>query len=462
MDILGYSPEEMIGHSPFDFMSSEEEVKRVSLEFQEILKKKKRFISLENYNLTKSGKTICVLTSGVPIFDEKGDLIGYRGLDVNITNQKKAERAILQAARLSAVGELAAAVAHDFNNALQGIVGYSELALEQEMPADLREYFELINKFSDDAAARIRQLQRFAGNTENSVEYQTVSINLILDDAIEQTKNLWKTEAERDGYTIKIKKDFQESLFTLGLFTELRTVLFNVIKNAVQAMPSGGTLSFKTRKTSEDRVCICVSDTGTGMSRESRERIFEPFYSTNGSLGRGLGMAGAYSIIKEHKGEISVKSSSMRNGTVIEILLSYVEKSNFIKEEKTFAIISDLRILWVDDERTIRKLLKKAFKRIPCSLDLADGGTKALELLSKNKYDLLITDIGMPEMSGWQLLDKVKKKYPKLKLAIATGWGNSITVEKQKFYNLGCVLTKPFSMEDIRKLLLEISQLNGS
>lgn len=393
----------------------------------------------------------------VPGFEETWGKVLVSILD--ITQRKQAEKAVIENQRLSAIGEMASSAAHDFNNSLQTIFGNLELALlNQYIPDNVRNYLEIIKTAASDAATRVQLLQRFGGNKQLSSTYEIVDLNQIIDDVIIQSRPIWKDNAEKSGINIKIERLFTPAVKVAGNDGELRSVVFNLIKNSVEAMPAGGTISIKTNVES-GFAKISLTDSGIGMPPEVQARIFQPFFTTKGfELGRGLGMSGAYSIIKEHGGSINIIKSVPGEGTTIEIkipqaLASTPEKS---KPEIGKAFDGKAHILWVDDDKMIRELALNIITALGHSGDVAQSGDEALVLLDQNNYDLVITDIGMPGMSGWELASKIREKFSgKMKVAVQTGWGDQINDEKKKEFGVGYVLTKPFKVNQVKVLINE-------
>lgn len=378
---------------------------------------------------------------------------------LDITDRKRAERMIIENQRLTAIGEMSSAVAHDFNNSLQTIFGNLELALlNSNLHPDVRKYLETIKTSATDAATRVQLLQRFGGKKQAATHYSYVDINKIIDEVIIQSRPLWKDLAERQGIEISIIKNLMDDGIIYGNDGELRSVLYNIVKNSIEAMPFGGYISFETLLVDEN-VNIIISDNGQGMTEESRKRIFQPFYTTKGfELGRGLGMSGAYTIIQEHKGNIEVIDSNPEKGTTLQISLPKTKFENIEKEEKSFyKSQNNISILWVDDDNMIKELAENILKVLGYIGDSSGSGKEALELIEKKHYDLVVTDIGMPGMSGWELAEIIKEKYSgKIKVAVQTGWGDQIDEEIKKQFGIVGVLAKPFKVEQIKKLISDI------
>lgn len=398
--------------------------------------------------------------NGSPVLDQKGKPNKWVGGISDITERRRAEEAVIQAQRLSAIGELASGVAHDFNNSLQGIFGNTDLALLEIISPEVRNYLETIKKSASDAASRIQQLQRFSGKGKGQDNYENIDFNSMVETVVLQTRPLWKDECEKSGIIIEIEKNYsQRDLYVYANAGELRSVFYNLVKNSVQAMPEGGRLTFETGE-SEDSVYLILTDTGTGMDKEIKTRIFQPFFTTKGfEQGKGLGMSTSYAIIKEHGGEICVKESAPGKGTSIEIRLPFSKRPEEASDETdSFDYEGSARVLWVDDEEIIRSMVKNLLESLNHSADVAASGEEALSLLESNQYDLMITDIGMPKMSGWQLAKRIKGKYPEMKVAVVTGWGAYMTNEEKEKYDVGYVLGKPINIKQLKNLVGEVLQ----
>ncbi len=379
----------------------------------------------------------------------------------DITEKKKTEEAMLKSQRLGAIGEMASAVAHDFNNSLQSIFGNLELAtMFQKLPEELRQYLHSMKTAAEDAATRVQLLQRFGGKKQSRSVYGLVDMNQVVQDVILQSRPLWKDQAEKNGIVITIETTPGSIPPVTGNEGELRSVLYNIVKNSTEAMPEGGSIRISTDMDGgmvQTRVC----DNGSGMSDEVASRIFQPLFSTKGfEAGRGFGMSGAYSIIQEHKGQITVKQSKPGKGTCIEILLpkSAAEKKSLPEEKAEDTEARRLRILWVEDDASIRNLATKYLQILKQDGDFAATGQEALEYLAGNSYDLVISDIGMPEMNGWQLAEIIREKFDgKLRITLISGWAAQIDDDEKDKYNIYSILGKPIRLEQLRELIRQVT-----
>ena len=334
-------------------------------------------------------------SSAIQTKDINGKVYGYTGTARDITERKQLQKALIEAERLSAIGEMSSGVAHDFNNSLQIIIGNLEVALfDPSVPRETVELIEVAKKSANDAASRVQQVQRFA-QVNKETNYSSININTLLDQAVCQSKPLWRDEAQKRGLQISFQKSYGKLVVIDGEEGELSSALYNIIKNAIEAMPNGGEVIIETGIV-EKKVFIRLSDNGIGMSEDTKLRIFQPFFSTKGfKLGKGLGMSGAYSIIRDHGGSIAVINTALGKGTTIEILLPVGE----LKKEQVAEVLfnsNDLtsaRVLWVDDEESIREMGKMFMKRLGHSASFAGSGIEAIEILKNNQYDWQVPHI---------------------------------------------------------------------
>jgi len=459
---LGYTKEELIGKT----------VKEVNPQAtDEVMKhvwdclRKNGFYSHESLHHRKDGSKFPVEV--VSTYVNFGGSEYNCGFARDITDRKQAEKALIENQRLSAIGEMTSSIAHDFNNSLQSIYGSVELTLlNPNLPEDTIEYLKTIRTSASDAAKRIQQIQRFGGKKHQLNQYFPVDINTLITDVINQTRPLWKDDAEKKGILFSFKMRYNKVPKILGNDGELRTAFYNIIKNSIESMPDGGILTIEIDEKT-DGVFVIFTDTGIGMNEENRERIFQPFYTTKGfDVGRGLGMSGVYSIINEHAGKISVLNTAPGKGTSIEIVFPFLKEQEKIIEKEIKGNLSDikssLKVLWVEDDELIRMNAGLILKMIGHYVDTASSGKEALEYLEKNIYDIVFTDIGMPVMNGWQLADKINEKGKgKTKVTVVSGWGAEIDDAKKKQHGVEYVLGKPFTLEQLEKLLGEVVQLNS-
>lgn len=455
---LGYK-QGAIGHTLKDWLDLILPEDRPSLDDAVILHKKSvKPIQYTYRVMCKDGTIRYWYDNGSPILNTDGTPRKWVGGISDITEQKKAEEALVQAQRLSAIGEVASGVAHDFNNALQGIIGNIELALLEPFSAELRDYLETIRQSAHDAASRIQQLQRFTGEGKEQNNYVSENLNQIADAVVLQTRPLWKDESEKAGIAIEIDKRLtKHEIVVHANAGELRSALYNLFKNSIQAMPSGGRLTIETGKSGSNAFVI-ISDTGAGMDDETKAKIFQPFFTTKGfEFGKGLGLSIANAIIKEHRGELNIKESAPGRGTSIEITLPLLKAAEPGTDNSAVPDFEgSAKVLWVEDEALIRLQGQKILEKLNHRVSTAATGEEALDHLQNCKFDILVTDVGMPNMSGWQLVEKIKGKYPDMKVAVVTGWGADVFKEEKVKYAIDYFLGKPIHMEQLKRIVGEV------
>lgn len=454
-DLCGYSDREIGAMKlPFSNCSREDEEKAL-LAVAKALDEGAARAELEL--ISKSGCQVPMEFHMSTLNSEDGEPEYLIAVGRDVTERKKAQAAILQNQRLGVIGEMAAAIAHDFNNSLQIILGNLELISRGNgLSEPIRRRLETIRRVSDDAAARVQMIQRMGGKREGRYGYTRIDIASLLRDVVVSTRPLWKDSMEKDGQVIRLVTDFQEGLEVNGSPGELRAAFHNVIKNSVEAMPEGGEILI-TSECQGDFVRVTVKDNGRGMDEETRQRVFQPFFSTKGfELGRGLGLSGAYTILNEHGGQISIEDSRPGGGTVVEIRIPGCGDACEKRENNDVpgSGPKGLGILWVDDEAMIREVAQEMVALLDCRADFARDGVQAMDLLRRNQYDLVITDVGMPGMNGLELAWKVRElNGRRVKIAMVTGWGDDmgeIDTQKPLF---DFFLQKPVTIEQIQTLV---------
>src|SRR5205085_5738898 len=372
-----------------------------------------------------------------------------------IVEQERIREQYSQIEKMSALGELASGVAHDFNNTLAGILGRAQLLLTTNDAEKLEAGLKIIIKTAKDGAKTIKRIQDFA-RQRRAHDFQPVSVDQLLLDVSEITRPRWKDRAEAANVHISLELQIRSNGLVLGDESELREVLVNMVFNAVDAMPQGGTLTLATRDV-DGQVEISVSDTGTGMSDDVRSRIFNPFFTTKGKTGMGLGLAVSYGIIRRHDGTIEAESEVGRGTTVRIKLLTAHGTSKVMRgtADLTAPITvappasQRARVLAADDEEHVRELLRDILARDGHEVVLAQTGHEALARCNETEFDGVFTDLGLPGMSGWELARALRERYARLPLAVVTGWGEAVGSHEQAAAGADWVVTKPFTVEQI-------------
>lgn len=316
-EILGYTPAEMIGKTPFDFMP-DDEVKAVQEESRQIVSKRQAFKNWENWNLTKAGQRICVITSGVPVLDEQGNLIGYRGTDTDITRRKQAETTIQE--NLARLGELNATkdkffsiISHDLKNPFNAIIGFSNILAEQVKEKNyegIGKYAEIIQNSSQRAMDLLLNLLEWSRLQTGTIEFKPEKIAIA--ELINVAIDLFKETAQQKS--IIISKKILQDIHVVADRAMISTILRNLISNAVKFTDAGGKIVVSAEQ-NQYEMKVAVSDTGVGINKENLNKLFriEENYSTEGTLkekGTGLGLILCKEFVEKHGGKIWVESNT--------------------------------------------------------------------------------------------------------------------------------------------------------
>jgi len=365
------------------------------------------------------------------------------------------QRQIVQQERLRAFGEMAGGVCHDFNNALMSIIGYSELLLQDTTLADdrelLRHYLKTINTAGRDASHVVSRLRDFYRPREESDVFATVDLNDLIEEVVPLTKPKWHDHALETGREIRIDLELLKVPPVLANGAELREILMNLVFNAVDAMPQGGTITLRTM-TFEEGVRIEVADTGMGMTEEVRHRCLEPFFSTKGEHGTGLGLAMAFGIIRRHDGTLEIDSAP-GSGTTFRLTLPCHHSVAEEDDEARLTLDRSLRVLVVDDEPSARDVVSQYLRSDGHRVLTAAGGREAMQRIMSEEVDLVITDQGMPGMDGLQLAGEVRRVAPEKSIILLTGFAPGTEQQPQ---TVDWILRKPLVCEELRGALRRV------
>jgi len=379
------------------------------------------------------------------------------GLEKALRELKTTQQQIIQQERMRALGEMASGVAHDFNNALTPILGYTDLILsrEGEIDQEIIDNLKTIRIAASDAGNVVRRLREFYRSTAlGDHEFRKLDLNDLIRQTVVLTQPRWRQQAQSNGIMIEVETTLEPQAPPIsGDASALREMLTNLIFNSVDAMPSGGVLTLSTQRTGKD-VVLKVSDTGTGMSKETRQHCLEPFFSTKGERGTGLGLSMVIGIVQRHHGVLDLQSKP-GEGTTFIISLPVAEESAPAApaslEADNAAPHPALRLLVVDDEPPIRALLAAVLKGDGHNVVLANEGQNALSLFKEELFDLVITDKAMPEMNGDQLAKAIKAVSPRMPIILLTGFGEFI--EAASIPDVDVLASKPFTLESLRQAI---------
>lgn len=372
---------------------------------------------------------------------------------------REAREVIRRQERLRALGQLASGVAHDFNNALGMIVGFSELLLADaralDNPDEARKTVRLIHSAAMGASAVVSRLRELYRPRDDEQALQPVQLNDVIAQAISLTQPRWRDQAQAAGRQIRVETELQTIPTVDGLPSELREALSNLILNATDAMPDGGTLTIRSR-VEDDRVVVEVSDTGVGIPPDIQARIFEPFFTTKGDRGTGLGLGLVKGIVDRHSGEIEV-ASTPGQGTTFTIRLplgiSTVGQAAPVAEAPRHR----LRVLLAEDEPALRRIVSSYLQIDGHRVVAVADGRLAVEALGTDTFDLIITDRAMPGMNGDQLAAEVEQRSPQIPVIMLTGLGHLMHETGELPPGIDLVLAKPVTLADFRAAVARVT-----
>lgn len=447
----GYKLEELVGQHYLDIVlpADRERIKEV---FESALR---GVPQTEEIRYTgRDGNLYYSLVDKAPLIVD-GRTTGVLGIARDITEQKQERERAAQADKLRAMGQLASGVAHDFNNALAAILGRVQLVRRNVKDESLAHNLNIIQTAAEDAAATVRRIQTFARQSATE-EFELLAVDSLLRDAAEITRTHWENEARARGLQYEVALELQPEVYTLGTASELREVFVNLIVNAVDAMPQGGRLSISCTKT-EEHVRLLFKDTGTGMTEEVRARIFEPFYTTKGVHGTGLGLSVSYGIIERHHGRISAESEP-GVGTTFEIALPFAAPTSQAAKtgESITRETASFSMLVIDDETFVRETLGEMLQVLSHKVVMAESGHKALQILATQSFDMIFTDLSMPEMDGWEVAREIRRRRLETPIVLVTGYGKGTTPPAGEENLINGVIGKPFDFTQIEETIYRV------
>ena len=393
------------------------------------------------------GRVRCMDAHTSPLWSD-GNITGLMVFMSDITERKLAQARAARSDKLRALGELAAGVAHNLNNSLTVIPGRAQLLLMRSAEAGNKKSLEIITQAVGDCSQTLRRLLDFS-RRESTRHPMPVDLSELISSSVEIARPKWQaSSAERTGM-VEVRVDTPAPVFALGDSAELREVVLNLIFNAVDAMPNGGTIEAGTRVEGKT-AGFWIADTGGGIPAEVMARIFEPFYTTKGERGTGLGLSASHGIIENHSGEINVISEPGK-GTRFEVTLPLHEahSSEAAVPVAQTGSTQPARVLVVEDEEKVRVLLNEAFRAEGHEVTEATTGAEALKFLDKSEFDLMVCDLGLPELSGLHVARWVKEFRPDLPVIIATGFAEMIAEEDYQKARIDDVIRKPYSLADV-------------
>jgi signal transduction histidine kinase/DNA-binding response OmpR family regulator len=361
-------------------------------------------------------------------------------------NLERSQSSLVKTERLRALGEMAAGVAHDFNNLLSVILGRTELMLRRVGEPETMRDLDAVRRAAQDGADTVRRIQEFT-RTRRTRAFERVDLAEVAREVVELTRPRWELEAQAKGVTYEFGVDGVAPPVA-GRPEELREVLTNLITNAVDAMPAGGVCRLRVH-VDGDWAVMTVSDTGVGMPEEMRLRVFEPFFTSKGPRGTGLGLAVSWGIVTRHGGTIDVDSAPGRGTTFrLRLPIPVTLPDAVVGVPMTFAP-RPARLLLIEDEPEVQAVLAEMLREAGYGVAVARDGTAGIEHCEREAVDLVLSDISMPGISGWDVAARLRARYPLIPIGFVTGWGDQLDPERLARAGVDFVVAKPFQAYDI-------------
>jgi len=394
----------------------------------------------------------------------------YGALQQAYDDLRQTQQTVLQQERLRALGQMASGIAHDINNAISPVSLYTESLLEREpnLSERARGYLGTIQRAIEDVARTVSRMREFYREREAQLTLERVELNRAIRQAAELTRPRWSDLPQQRGLMIDLKLDLTETLpEIMGAENEIRDALTNLIFNAVDAMPGGGTLSLRTFKVgvaeTGERSVLEVRDTGIGMDEETRRRCLEPFYTTKGERGTGLGLAMVYGMAARHSAELEIESMVGR-GTAVRVsfpAMSGSLVSNVSAPDAPRGPARCLRILLVDDDPLLIQSLRDTLQEEGHEITVTPGGQAGIEAFTAahaglEPFDVVVTDLGMPYIDGRKVAAAVKALAPATPVILLTGWGQRMIASQERPAHVDRVLSKPPRLSELRASLSEL------
>jgi PAS domain S-box-containing protein len=420
------------------------------------------YAQIEQSGGTREFETTIVHRQGEPrglavtlslLRDEKGRLQRVLMVGWDLTQRKAMEAELCQAQKIHAVSQLASGVAHEINNNLAVILGYSEflLSASESFGDGIRQALSAIQEQSVECANTVRRIQLFSRSVPRSL-FSSFSVNDVVREVIKQTELVWKDQPQQSGIDIRVETDLADLPPIYGYDAGLKEAFTSLVSNAVDALPQGGVISFKTRECG-DEVVIEVRDNGVGIAPVHLNRIFDAFFTTKGPASSGLGLSIAYNLITQQEGKISVNSQEGK-GTTFTIRLPYITGpvSNHVYQDQP-ARRRILSVPVVDDEPLVAEVFRTFLGAFGHRVVVCLSGANALEVFQQEDFDLALIDLGMPKMDGWEVARQMNQLRPDFPIIVATGWDVSLEDARDRRVRVNAILKKPFGMQELSQAI---------
>jgi len=406
----------------------------------------------------------------------------YSALQQAYDDLRQTQKAVMQQERLLALGQMASGIAHDINNAISPVALYTESLLEKEpgLSPRTRSCLEMIQRSVDDVGRTVARMREFYRQREPQLMLVPVDLNLLVSQVVDLTRARWSDMAQQRGIAIEVRTDLVPDLpAIMGADNEIREALINLIFNAVDAMPDGGPLTLRTRVAEEKGphsaesparkfAQVEVRDAGIGMDEDTRRRCLEPFFTTKGERGTGLGLAMVYGTMQRHSADIEIESAAGKGTTMrLSFAIPTTPAVAAAASAAAGAVPPPLRILVVDDDPLVLKSLRDALEGDGHGVTTADGGQAGIDAFlaaqtQDNPFPVVITDLGMPYVDGRKVSSAVKTAAPGTTVLMLTGWGQRLVADGDIPPHVDRVLSKPPKLRELREALAQFAGVQAA
>ncbi|NQT82934.1 response regulator, partial [bacterium] len=377
----------------------------------------------------------------------------YTALQAAYADLKTAQDAMVKAEKYRAIGELSAGVAHDFNNALSIILGRAQFLMSLTEDKPVLKGLKSIENASRDAANIVKRMQEFS-KAVTQKPYSRIDVNEMVRQVLDIVEPRWRKLAEVEGLLLKVVHRLQKVQPISGDAGELREALTNILFNAIDAMPTGGKLSIRTGVRG-DSVFVEVKDTGVGMPPEVQKKVFQPFFTTK-SDGMGLGLSLVYGTVKRHNGDIQLETQPNEGTSVTLLFPTDLSVSEVRESSEPAPIVRKAIVLIVDDNREVTSTLRQMLESASHEVTAVTDGQKGISKYQESKFDIVITDIGMPGLSGWDVSKAIKAYDPDARIILITAWGAQLDQARIKECGASIVIHKPFEKNKILSAIKDL------
>jgi len=461
--VFEYSSEEARGLSFYDLVHKEDRKKIVDC-IKGAFAGRREFLEGYEFRIkTKSGQIKDIQLNAKMDYDESGEVTLFEGVVRDITGRKEFEQKLFQIDKLNALGLQSSGIAHDFNNILGIILGYLDIVKmgikgEDEKVLDS---LNIIEKAARDGAEIVDKIQQFSRiKKEHENVEKLIDLVEIIDEALKFTMPRWKTEAQSKGVEYEVvKHNFTTSKYRARCKpSELREVVINIINNSIDAMPNGGKIELSV-KADGDNAVISISDNGSGIDDDIKEKVFDPFFTTKGVKRSGLGMSLSYSIMTRYDGEIRIDSSPGKGTTMhLKMPLCYTEVAHHEEVETGDVAGHSANILVIEDEEVILDMMRVVLESRGHNVFVAQDSSVGMKMYENNVYDIVLCDLAMPKSNGWQVArfikesDTVRKK-PKTPVVLITGYELDTDAIDYRSEGVDYILNKPIEFAELHKII---------